>query len=139
MFKLYFKNAFGSIYYDKERRLGKAVWSGYIHGAEFREATLLCLDLVDKYELRGWLGDNRKMNSIAPSDLQWSLEVFIPQVVSSPLLRMANLPSESAENRKAISIMLQKKNELDQRLIMQDFESEEEAMAWLLEIADHGS
>ncbi|PTX22507.1 hypothetical protein C8N40_101331 [Pontibacter mucosus] len=135
MFNLYFRNTHVSLYYDKELRLGKAVWRGHVQGAEFREATLLCLDLVDRHELRGWLGDNRKMNSIDPADLQWSLEVFVPQAVASPLLRIANLPSESEKNREAVAMMLKKKDQLDaQQLLVRDFGSEEEAMAWLMEL-----
>lgn len=96
---------------------------------------MLCLDLVDRHELRGWLGDNRKMNSIDPADLQWSLEVFVPQAVASPLLRIANLPSESEKNREAVAMMLKKKDQLDaQQLLVRDFGSEEEAMAWLMEL-----
>lgn len=131
MFKRYFKNNFVSIYFDKEQRLGKAVWNGHVMGAEFREATLLCLDLVDRHELLGWLGDNRKMSSIAPADLKWSLEVFLPQLIAGPLLRMATLPSESEENQKALDVMLEKKNKLDQQLLVRDFSDEGEAMAWL--------
>lgn len=134
MFNLYFQNAFVRLYYDKEQQLGKAIWSGHVQGAEYREAALLCLDLTDRYELRGWLGDNRKMSAIEPEDLQWSLDVFVPQVVAGSMLRIANLPSEVEENRKAIDIMLEKKDTLNQQLLIRDFDTEEEAMAWLLEL-----
>lgn len=123
------------IYYDKEQRLGKAIWNGHLTGAEFREATLLCLDLMDRYELKGWLGDNRKMDSIVPADLQWSLRVFVPQLVEGPLLRLANLPSEHEGHQKALDVMMEKKNKLDQQLLIREFEAEEEAMAWLREVA----
>ncbi|SFG70246.1 hypothetical protein [Pontibacter chinhatensis] len=134
MFNLYFRNTHVSLYYDKELRLGKAVWRGHVQGAEFREAGLLCLDLVDRHELRGWLGDNRKMNSIEPADLQWTLDVFVPQAVASPLLRMANLPSEFEQNREAVAMMIEKKNQLNEQLLVRDFDTEEEAMAWLMEL-----
>jgi hypothetical protein len=134
MFNLYFKNNFVSLYFNKERRLGKGVWNGHLTGAEYRELVLLCLDLTDRHELLGWLGDNRRMQAIEPADLQWSLEVFVPQVVAGPLLRMANLPSEYEENRQAVEVMLEKKDKLNQRLVIRDFDNEEEAMAWLLEI-----
>ncbi|OKL40896.1 hypothetical protein [Pontibacter flavimaris] len=134
MFNLYFRNNFVSIYFNRERRLGKAVWSGHLSGAEYRELVLLCLDLTDRHELLGWLGDNRKMHAIDSADLQWSLEVFVPQVVAGPLLRMATLPSEYEEHRQAVEVMLEKKDKLNQKLVLRDFDNEEEAMAWLLEI-----
>lgn len=95
---------------------------------------MLCLDLVDRHELRGWLGDNRKMNSIEPADLQWTLDVFVPQAVASPLLRMANLPSEFEQNREAVAMMIEKKNQLNEQLLVRDFDTQEEAMAWLMEL-----
>ncbi|WP_461491202.1 hypothetical protein [Pontibacter sp. HJ8] len=136
MFDLYFQNNFVSIYYAKDELLGKAVWNGHVSGAEFRESTLLCLDLIDRYELRGWLGDNRKMDSFEPADLQWSLEVFVPHMVAGPVLRIANLPSEQEGNRKALQVMLDKKNQLGQKLLIRDFASEAEAMKWLREATE---
>lgn len=134
MFDLYFRNNFVSIFYNKDERLGKAVWTGHLSGAEFRETSLLCLDLIDRYELRGWLGDNRKMDAIEPDDLQWSLEVFVPQIVASSVLRIANLPSEHEGHRKAIDVMLDKKNELGETLVIREFSDEAEAMDWLREL-----
>ncbi|MDX5423327.1 MAG: hypothetical protein LPK14_13815 [Hymenobacteraceae bacterium] len=138
MRNLYFKNSYVSIYYDKEWQLGVAVWQGKLQDAEFREATLLCLDVIDRFELKRWLGDNRKMKSINPSDLQWSTEVFVPQIVESPLLRLANLPSEDEGHTNAVDIMIEKCDGLGQKLEIRDFGSEAEAMAWLLEPLDGG-
>lgn len=139
MFELYFKNSFVSIYFDKANRLGKAVWRGHLSGAEFKETALLCQDLMDRYELKGWLGDNRKMDAIEPADLKWSMEVLLPQLIAGSILRMANLPSEHEENRKALEVMIEKKNELDQKLLIRDFETEAEAMAWLWELVEEKS
>ncbi|PRY14917.1 hypothetical protein CLV24_103156 [Pontibacter ummariensis] len=133
MKNIYFKNPFVSLYYDKALKIGGAEWQGELQGAEFREAVLLCLYLIDRFELKGWLGDNRKMKSVAPADLQWSMEVFVPQLVESPLLRLANLPSEHEENRQAIDSMVDKCNGSGQQLAIRNFEEKEEAMAWLQE------
>ena len=133
MKELYFKNSHVSLYYNKSLRLGEAVWNGELLGDEFREATLLCLDLIDRFQLQRWLGDNRKMKTIQPADLRWSIEVFLPQLLESPLLRMANLPSEYEENRKAIEVMMDKMHLPGQQLVMRDFRDKDEAMKWLLE------
>jgi hypothetical protein len=71
------------------------------------------------------------MDLIEPEDLQWSLQVFVPQIVAGTILWMANLPSEQEENRNAIEVMLEKKDKLTQHLLIRDFLDEEEAMAWL--------
>ncbi|WP_187262236.1 hypothetical protein [Pontibacter beigongshangensis] len=131
--QIYFQNNFVSLYFDKKISLGKAVWRGHVRGPELREAYLLTLDLIDRNYLTRWLGDDRLMQSIAPDDLQWSLEVFIPMLVNSSLLRMARLPSHSEANREGIREMIIRGHTIDHNLIVRDFGDEQEAMRWLLE------
>ncbi len=131
--QVYFKNSFVSLYYDKNAKLGKAVWSGHLRGSELREAFLLCLDLVDRFNLTKWLADDRQMKTIEAEDLKWSLEVYVPQMASSPLLRMARLPSQYEQNREAVDIMIEKGHASEINLSLRNFECEQEAMAWLQE------
>lgn len=136
MEQIYFKNNFVNIYYDKDVSLGKAVWKGDLIGAEYREAVLLCLDLIDRHELTGWLGDNRKMNSIRPDDLEWSVRVFLPKLLESSLLRLANIPSENDQNREAVETIYNKINIPDKELTVRSFTGSEEAEAWLRELPE---
>lgn len=136
MEQIYFKNNFVNIYYDKDVSLGKAVWKGDLIGAEYREAVLLCLDLIDRHELTGWLGDNRKMNSIRPDDLEWSVRVFLPKLLESSLLRLANIPSENDQNREAVETIYNKINIPDKELTVRSFTGTEEAEAWLRELSE---
>lgn len=131
--QLFFKNTFLTLYCDKELQLGEAIWSGELYGDEYREACLLCLDLIDRFQLTRWLGNNRKMKTISSADMNWSVEVFLPQLLGGPLLRLANLPSVHEENRKAIEVMMDKMNLPGQKLIIRDFQNEQEALNWLLE------
>lgn len=132
MQKLYFKNAFISLYYDEALHLGMAVWKGSIKGAEFRESVLLCLEMTDRFGLTRWLADDRKMKAIDPADAEWSQQAFLPQILSGPLVRMARLPSECVENRETIELMKEKSKGFSGSLTICDFESQEEAMEWLL-------
>lgn len=136
MEQIYFKNSFVDIYYSKDLCLGKAVWKGDLIGAEYKEAVLLCLDLIDRHGLIGWLGDNRKMNSIRPDDLEWSLRVFLPKLLESSLMRLANLPSENEQNREAVKIIYDKINIPDKELTVRNFNNKEEAEAWLRELSE---
>lgn len=131
--QLYFKNNFLSLSYDRQLRLGVAQWRGRLQGAELREAYLLCLEMIHRFSLARWLADDREMGAICPEDLEWSLQVYIPRMANSPLLRMARLPSKSEENLEAIGIMIDKGHTYDLKMVFRDFASEEEAMAWLME------
>ena len=139
MAQLYFQNSYVSIYYNKELCLGKAVWRGELVSAEFREAVLLCLDLIDRNGIKGWLGDNRKMLSISASDLEWCTKVFIPQLIESPLLRLANLASANEQNRKAVEVMYSKGNNPLEKFTVRDFHDEAAAVAWLTELSNQPS
>lgn len=135
MLHTYFKSPHISLYYDSELRLGKAVWKGNVKGAELREAVLLCLYLIDRYSLKRWLADDRKMKGMDPADVQWLEEVFLPGILAGSVARIARLPSEYVEHTQAIELMKEKKGDSDARLLIHDFECEEEAMRWLLEDA----
>lgn len=136
MEQIYFKNSFVNIYFDKDLYLGKAVWKGDLIGAEYREAVLLCLDLIDRHGLTGWLGDNRKMKSIRPDDLEWSIRVFLPKLLESSLQRLANIPSENEQNREAVETIYNKSNIADKELTVRSFDANKEAEAWLRELSE---
>ncbi|MHA6248498.1 hypothetical protein ACXYMU_11215 [Pontibacter sp. CAU 1760] len=129
----YFRNSFVSLQYDKEASLGKAVWSGSLQGEELREAYLLTVELIDRYSLTRWLSDDRQMKPITPADLQWSLDVHVPRMANSSLLRMARIPSIYEDNNKAVDAMVSKGHTLDLHLTFRHFDTEEEAMNWLME------
>ncbi|MCP2043062.1 hypothetical protein [Pontibacter sp. HSC-36F09] len=114
-------------------RLGKAEWCGRLHGAELREAYLLCHEMINRFSLISWLADDRLMGSISPADLKWSLEVHVPNMAKSSLKRFARLPSKFEKNREAVGVMINKGYTLNLSLELRDFEDEKEAMKWLLE------
>ncbi|WP_242926192.1 hypothetical protein [Pontibacter vulgaris] len=131
--QVYFKNNFVSIYYNKESRLGKAVWNGHLEGAELREAFLLCLELIDRFMLTRWLADDRLMKSIEPADLEWSKQNYIPRIGNSSLLRFARLPSQFQKNLEAVNAMIEQSHTLKTKVVPLDFTDEQEAMDWLME------
>lgn len=136
MEQIYFKNSFVDIYYDKDLSLGKAVWKGDLIGTEYKEAVLLCLDLIDRHGLIGWLRDNRKMNSVRLDDLEWSIRVFLPKLLESSLLRLAILPSENEQNREAVETIYDKTTTTDTALTVCNFTDSKEAEAWLRELSE---
>ena len=131
--QLYFQNSFVKLTYDRALRLGKAEWFGRLHGAELREAYLLCHDMINRFSLTKWLADDRLMGNISPADLKWSLDVHVPQMAKSSLRRLARIPSQFESNLEAVGTMINKGYTLDLSLEMRDFEDEEKALKWLLE------
>lgn len=132
MMKIYFENEYVTIMYNEEHLCGMAAWKGELTGAEFREATLLCQDLIDRYGLTRWLGDNRKMKGIREDDLLWFMEVMEPQLVNSSMQRMANLVSEYENHHEAMERLVEHGTKLGHRLVICDFNNKDTALEWLL-------
>ncbi|MFD1188805.1 hypothetical protein, partial [Pontibacter rugosus] len=124
---------FLTLSYDREARLGKAEWAGRLQGPELREAFLLILELVDRFSLTRWLADDRLMGDITPADLEWSLEVYVPRLSKSSMLRMARLPSAFEQSRTSVDVMISKGSTYNLNLILRDFADEKEAMEWLMQ------
>jgi hypothetical protein len=131
--QIYFKNSFVTLSYNRKKQLGIAEWTGTLQGPELREAFLLCLEMINRFSLIRWLADDRLMGPITPADLEWSLQVHVPGMAKSSLLRMAYLPSLSEENRETVEFMIDKGHTYDLKLVVRSFQEKEEAMAWLME------
>lgn len=131
--QLYFQNSFVSLTYSPESRLGIAKWKGSLQGPELREALLLCLEMVNTFSLTRWLADDRLMGAIHPADQKWSLEVFVPRMAASSLLRFARLPSTHEANSEAVAVMIDKGKAYKQSLAVRDFSEEKEALSWLMQ------
>ncbi|KAA3440580.1 STAS/SEC14 domain-containing protein [Rufibacter hautae] len=121
-----------SVRYDQARSLGMAVWKGKLTGADLQEALLICAHVMDKYGLTRWLADDRKLKAFSAEDTQWVSEHVVPSYLSGPLRRMAFLPSEDQSQVEAIEYLIQRAGDLDD-LVLKNFQSEEEALDWLMQ------
>ncbi len=131
----YFKNPCVSLYYSREEKLGMAEWEGHLRGADFREAMLLCLELMDRFGLKGWLEDDRKVLTVDAADLQWSKGVLTVRLKTIPLLRLARLPSEVAQPTLSDGVKVGVRLDSGSSLALRDFKEKQAALDWLQEIA----
>ncbi|MFB9863136.1 hypothetical protein [Rufibacter immobilis] len=130
MRKIYYEAEGLVLSYDEGQQVAYAVWNGFLNSQEFREATLKCVELMEEKGILRWLADNRKMKAIRQADQQWFVDNILPRILRSPLLRMATLVSEDLFNKMAVERLLQRTGEV--QLALRDFDSEAEAMVWLL-------
>lgn len=135
MRKAYFQNEHATISYDLEASLGIVTCHGEVAGADFREAMLISLDMIDRFELKRWIGDNRKCKAIAPADLKWSQEVLLPQLALGPLLRIALLLSHKEVSPGTVDLTIEKGDSKAQKLLIRNLDDEAAALAWLMEPA----
>lgn len=133
---LFFQNHFVSLSYDVALSLGLARWNGRLHSEELREAYLLCHEMINRFSLTRWLADDRLMGEISPADLKWGLEVHVPRMAQSPLLKIARIPSRYEKNRLAVETMINKGYTYGLKLVIRDYKDEQGALEWLLENAE---
>ena len=130
MMKLYYETDAMRISYDEELQLGVGEWKGFVSSSDIKEVALRSLEFVNAHGIIRWLADRLKMKAIRQQDQQWTVDVFIPKLLESPLRRMATIVSEDIFNQMAIEQMLKRSGGLG-GIALRDFEKEADAMAWL--------
>ncbi|WP_066830422.1 STAS/SEC14 domain-containing protein [Rufibacter ruber] len=135
--KVYFQSDAVTIQYDEEQRLGMAIWRGHFNSADLREAILLCGYIIERFGLTRWLADNRRMRAFSDEDKLWMLEHMVPKLMTSALCRMATLVSADEKQAAAIKYIEKHAGDLG-KLLIRDFQDEEEALEWLLQETDPG-
>ena len=130
----YFNQEYTQIFYNEDKKLGRAVWNGFLNSNEFRTASNACLDLITDYQLLYWLADNRKMKAIRQHDQEWFIQHIVPRLAKSSLRKMATLVSEDIFNQMAVESLELKANDLVS-FDNYHFKSEAKALTWLAELA----
>ncbi len=74
-----FKNPY-NLYYDSELECGVIIYQGHVISTEFRQAHEGILKLIQEYDVKKMLSDNRKMGIINPADQQWIQDEFLPRL-----------------------------------------------------------
>lgn len=128
--KIYFQNHVVTISYDEELQLGEAVWNGFLNSQEFRVATSACMQIIEEHKPIRWLGDNRKMKAIRPTDQEWFVEHILPRLLHSTVRRNAIVVSEDFFNRAAVD-QIHKRAAGKGEMIVKEFDNKILALSWL--------
>lgn len=138
MEETYFQAPYFTLYHNKQQRLARAIWNGFLNTEEFRKASTTCLRLIEEQQTLSWLADNRKMKAIRQHDQDWFVQTILPRLAKSSLRKMATLVSEDIFNQMAVANLESKANEMV-NFDTYYFKSEKEALAWLTETAQENS
>jgi hypothetical protein len=127
---VYFENDHVILYYDPSRRLGRAVWYGFMSGDDFRSNLNTSLRLIEDKNPALWLADNRKMKAIRQKDQEWFEKEVMPRLGTSSIRKMATLISEDIFNQMAVENLYTRSNKII-HFEHQFFNEEQQALAWL--------
>jgi hypothetical protein len=127
---VYFESEHVTLYSDPVRRMGRAVWNGFMSGEVFRSNVNTSLLLLEDKNPVIWLADNRKMKAIRQKDQEWFEKEVLPRLGASSLRKMATLISKDIFNQMAIENIFTRGDKLI-RFDHQFFKDEQEALEWL--------
>ena len=126
----YFQNQVITLTYEPEWELGTAAMQGFLSSQEFREAVMMCTQLMeDKKPLR-WLADNRKMKAIRQADQEWFMAHALPKLQASTIRRNATVVSEDIFNKMAVAQIVKRADNLG-NMWLQEFTDKQQALTWL--------
>lgn len=127
-----FENDDVTITYDDELQLGRANGYGFLSGERFRRVVIECLRVIEEYKPLRWIGDNRKLRAIRAADQEWFAEYVFPRLATSSIRRNATIVSEDVFNKMAVEQLIKRADNIGDMVIM-EFNSEEDAIAWVTE------
>ena len=78
---------------DNKTGLLYSTWTRPVSSLEFREGTMLLLDLVNRHGIGLWLCDSRSRDALQLEDRAWLKATYIYQIRGSSLRKFATVPS----------------------------------------------
>lgn len=94
--KLQFRSDIGSIYYIKEKDLLEVVWTPDFSEEKYIEILNEALNIINKFNIRKWLADTRRMGLVTRSAQEWVNVNWFPKASNSSLRKMAVVVPNSA-------------------------------------------
>ena len=126
----YFQNQVLTLTYEPEWELGTATMQGFLSSQEFREAVIMCAQLMEEKKPLRWLADNRKMKVIRQTDQEWFIANALPKLQASTIRRNATVVSEDIFNKMAVEQIIKRADNLG-NMLLQEFSDKQQALAWL--------
>lgn len=124
---------------DTEKKLLYSKWLRNVTSEEYKEGTLKAYDLIEQNGIRLWM--HNRNNQMPPLDIElqkWITEDFALLLTQSPVQFVAIVCSPDLEKRGLLQAIRDKSYRVFGRTTRTEFfDTEEEALAWLLPNMQH--
>lgn len=101
----------------------------FIYGQPFRDGLMAGAAAMQKHGIHKWLSDDRKNSAVPAEDLEWSQQVWVPQVMQAGWEYWAVVLPERAVGQMNMKRHIQTFKEMG--VTVQVFDDPEAAMHWL--------
>lgn len=126
---LFYEYPFLKIEVDENTATLIMSWDGKFSSAQYREATLNCVEAVKQFQIRSWLADTSKIDEIKAEDQDWTNENVLIPISDLGVKKVAIIIPENVYNHLSISaIMVKGKSRF--RFESQLFVHKKEAVDW---------
>ena len=123
---------FATVYYIKEKSLGKIVWHGVPSSEDYKKPFLALIDLAKKgTSVTRFLSDIRNQGVVSPDSRKWFEKEMVPAAVENGLKRAAVVSGSNAFKMYYINIILSTVNKFN--LPFKIFNDESKAIEFLMQ------
>jgi hypothetical protein len=105
---VYFEQPYAIIEIEPEKNLLVITWHGFANSEEYRTARNKSLELSQEHGIKNWLSNMKEMKAIRQADQEWTVNEWLPQLLTLNLERWAIVISNDMFNQMAISNMMSK-------------------------------
>ena len=117
---------------DNKTGLLYSTWTRPVSSFEFREGTMLLLDLVNRHGIGLWLCDSRSRDALQLEDRAWLKATYISQIRGSSLRKFATVPSLDVLLESEAYMLISYLNVTLNFLVQHEYhDTLEGALAWL--------
>jgi hypothetical protein len=121
-----------TVYYDRQRQLGKIEWHGNPTKEEYRKPFLTLLEWAAKGNpVIRFLSDTRQQGVVSPENRKWFEKEMLPAALEAGLLRAAVLTDSNVFKMYYLNMILSAVNKFN--MPFKIFNDEDKAVAFLME------
>jgi hypothetical protein len=132
---LFFENGFGEISYDDSVPCAIGIFKQYATGNTYREPLEKLLELMQQEKTHKLIIDAREVGVISQQDQTWHETNWLPRFIQAGGRYAAMIPPKNILAKMSVNYLSGTQNVVNSPLIVQFFNSFEEAREWLLSIS----
>jgi hypothetical protein len=121
-----------TVYYDRQRQLGKIVWHGIPTREEYKMPFQTLLDWARQgHPVLRFLSDTRQQGVVSPESRKWFEKEMVPAALEAGLQRAAVLTDSNVFKMYYLNMILSAVNKFN--MPFKIFNDEDKAVAFLME------
>ena len=120
-----------TVYYDKEKQIGKVIWSGNPTDEKYKVPFNKLLEYGQTHLVKRFLSDTRKQGVVSPNNRKWFEKDMVPAAIKAGMVKAAVVTDGNAFKRYYLNLILSSINKFN--IPMKICGDEQSAIDFLME------